>query len=156
MRPFLLQRKQRKLRAVSLLLLRRRISRRRLHRRRHRIRVVAEAVRLPKRTAIISSRLRAILQRLRSESLQQRLIGCSDQAVAGLGGGIVHKLPLVVFLLLVELANGGFLADAGHSHNWPARDRLLSRRLIPPPPSVTPCSPKCSSLNSWFLLTGSL
>src|SRR5882672_9559000 len=94
------------------------------------VRIVAKAIRRAEYTAIGASRLRAILQRLRSKSLQQRLIGRSDESVAGLGRGIVHKLPLVVFLLFVELANRGLLADAGHPHDRPAPDWLLARGLI--------------------------
>ena len=48
--------------------------------------------------------------------LQRRLIRRREQTAA-VGAGIVNKLPLIVVVFLVELANRFILAGAGHSHD---------------------------------------
>lgn len=94
-----------------------------------RIRIVAESRGLSERTAVVAPRLCAI-QRLRSKSLQLQLwlIGRGDQAATRFVHGIVDKLPLVVFPLLVELANRVLLDHAGHAHDGAADHERLAAR----------------------------
>ena len=93
------------------------------------IRAAAKGRRLSERTAAGASGLAAVLScgssdALTSQSLDRhRLVGCGDQATV-IGSRIVYKLPLVIFFLLVELANRRLLADAGDADNRTAANDL--------------------------------
>ena len=56
-------------------------------------------------------------------SLQCRLRGRVQQTAA-VGAGIVDKLPLVVVVLVIELADGFLLARTGYANNWSAAENL--------------------------------
>ena len=58
-------------------------------------------------------------------SLERRLVRGHQQSSA-VGGGVVNKLPLVVMIFLIELADGFIFAGAGHSYNGASAENLGS------------------------------
>ena len=63
---------------------------------------------------------------LNSELLQRRLVRRCDQKAA-IERRVIHKLPLIVFLLVIEFADRPVFAQTRHAHNRRAAERCRSQ-----------------------------
>jgi hypothetical protein len=93
---------------------------------------VAGSIRLAEGTVVCARTsglpVLARLSQLISKALQIWLVRRGDESAA-VGGRIVYKLPLVVFVLVVVLVKCVVFAGAGYAHDWASAKYLPSGAL---------------------------